>query len=119
MDSQFTVQAHPSSKGLFDCPGYRYSATAVDIRDNQSGQLDIALIVGNTPLKSAAVFTQNDVTVPYTDSFCDQWRVQCRKHDFSSANNKQQPIIDVKGNQQYVIVKAAEVKNLQIKNVKF
>lgn len=67
MDSQFTVQAHPSSKGLFDCPGYRYSATAVDIRDNQSGQLDIALIVGNTPLKSAAVFTQNDVTAAPVD----------------------------------------------------
>lgn len=67
MDSRFTVQAHPSSKGLFDCPGYRYSATAVDIRDNQSGQLDIALIVGNTPLKSAAVFTQNDVTAAPVD----------------------------------------------------
>lgn len=67
MDSQFTIQAQANSKGLFDCPGYKYSATAVDIRDNQSGQLDIALIIGNSPLKSAAVFTQNDVTAAPVD----------------------------------------------------
>ena len=49
MESQFTVKAQENSKGLFDCPGYKFSATGVDIRDNQSGQLDIALIVGNAP----------------------------------------------------------------------
>ena len=67
MESQFTVKTQENSKGLFDCPGYKFSATGVDIRDNQSGQLDIALIVGNTPLKSAAVFTQNDVTAAPVD----------------------------------------------------
>ena len=67
MNSQFTVIAQENSKGLFDCPGYKFSATAVDVRDNQSGQLDLALIVGDAPLKSAAVFTQNDVTAAPVD----------------------------------------------------
>ena len=67
MDSQFTVIAQENSKGLFDCPGYKFAATAVDVRDNQSGKLDLALIVGDAPLKSAAVFTQNDVTAAPVD----------------------------------------------------
>lgn len=67
MNSQFTVNLEENSKGLFDCPGYKFAACGVDIRDNQSGVLDLALIVGDAPLKSAAVFTRNDVTAAPVD----------------------------------------------------
>ena len=67
MNSQFTVNLEENSKGLFDCPGYKFAACGVDIRDNKSSVLDLALIVGDAPLKSAAVFTQNDVTAAPVD----------------------------------------------------
>lgn len=61
MESSIKVILEAKSKGLSDCPGYRFAATSVDIRDNQSDQLDVALIVGDNSLKSAGVFTLNDV----------------------------------------------------------
>lgn len=69
MNSKIKVTKLDQSKGLYDCPGYLFSATASDIRDNQSGQLDLALIVGeaNQALKAGAVFTQNDVTAAPVD----------------------------------------------------
>jgi glutamate N-acetyltransferase/amino-acid N-acetyltransferase len=69
MNSKIKVTKLGQSKGLYDCPGYLFSATASDIRDNQSGQLDLALIVGeaNQALKAGAVFTQNDVTAAPVD----------------------------------------------------
>lgn len=67
MDSMISIEEKKPSIGLADCPGYRFSATAADIRDTQSGQLDLALIVGNKSLKSAAVFTTNDVTAAPVD----------------------------------------------------
>lgn len=69
MDAQITVQLKEPTKGLADCPGFSYSAVATDIRDNQSGQLDLALITSQTgkALSAAAVFTQNDVTAAPVD----------------------------------------------------
>lgn len=67
MDSVISIEEKSPSFGLADCPGYRFSATAADIRDTQSGQLDLALIVGNRALTSAAVFTTNDVTAAPVD----------------------------------------------------
>ena len=65
MDSQITVELLKASQGLADCPGFIYSAVASDIRDNQSGQLDLALITSEN--RAAAVFTQNDVTAAPVD----------------------------------------------------
>lgn len=69
MDAQITVQLKEPTKGLSDCPGFSYSAVATDIRDNQSGQLDLALITSDTgkAMSAAAVFTQNDVTAAPVD----------------------------------------------------
>ena len=69
MDAQITVQLNEPTKGLADCPGFSYSAVATDIRDNQSGQLDLALITSDTgkAMSAAAVFTQNDVTAAPVD----------------------------------------------------
>lgn len=67
MESAISIEEKSPSFGLADCPGYRFSATAADIRDTQSGQLDLALIVGNKALTSAAVFTTNDVTAAPVD----------------------------------------------------
>ena len=61
MESSIKVILEPKSKGLSDCPGYKFAATSVDIRDNKSSQLDLAIIVGDKSLKSAGVFTLNDV----------------------------------------------------------
>jgi glutamate N-acetyltransferase/amino-acid N-acetyltransferase len=47
--------------GICDCPGYRTAAAACDVRGNGSGQLDLALIVSETPSSAAGVFTLNDV----------------------------------------------------------
>ena len=69
MDSQITVELLKASQGLADCPGFIYSAVASDIRDNQSGQLDLALITSENreAMSAAAVFTQNDVTAAPVD----------------------------------------------------
>ena len=67
MEAAISIEEIIPSSGLADCPGYQFSATAANIRDNQSGQLDLALIIGNKPLKSAAVFTTNDVTAAPVD----------------------------------------------------
>lgn len=69
MNSQITVELSKNSKGLADCPGFSYAAVASDIRDNQSGQFDLALITSASgqALSAAAVFTQNDVTAAPVD----------------------------------------------------
>ena len=46
------VKIESSPKGLCDCPGFKFSATAVNIRNNNEKRLDLALIVGDSPLKS-------------------------------------------------------------------
>lgn len=67
MSSNITVTLNKKSNGLSDCPGFKFAATSADIRENDSGQLDLAIITGDKPLKSAAIFTLNDVTAAPVD----------------------------------------------------
>lgn len=73
------VKIESSPKGLCDCPGFKFSATAVNIRNNNEKRLDLALIVGDSPLKSAGVFTTNDVVAAPVDL--------CKKVLSKSPNN--------------------------------
>ena len=61
MTAPITVQLIQDSSGITDCPGYKVSATACDIRENGDGRLDLALIVSDSPCSAAGVFTLNDV----------------------------------------------------------
>ena len=57
-----TVQLIENSGGLTDCPGYKISGVACDIRETGDlKRLDLALFVSDAPCSAAGVFTLNDV----------------------------------------------------------
>lgn len=62
MQAPITVQLIESPGGLADCPGFKLSAVACDIRQTEDTErLDLALLAPEEPCKAAGVFTQNDL----------------------------------------------------------
>ncbi len=62
MQTPTTVQLIESPGGLADCPGFKLSAVACDIRQNGDAErLDLALLAPVEPCKAAGVFTRNDL----------------------------------------------------------
>ena len=61
MSSPIAVHLAESSKGIFDCPGYKVSGVHCDVRETGNPRLDLALFVADTPCSAAGVFTLNDV----------------------------------------------------------
>jgi glutamate N-acetyltransferase/amino-acid N-acetyltransferase len=56
-----TVTLIENPSGIADCPGYKTSAVACDVREIGKELLDLALFISDTPCSAAGVFTLNDV----------------------------------------------------------
>jgi glutamate N-acetyltransferase/amino-acid N-acetyltransferase len=56
-----TVNLIENSGGLADCPGYKITGVACDIRETGDPRLDLALFISDEPCSAAGVFTLNDV----------------------------------------------------------
>ncbi|CAI8260359.1 MAG: Arginine biosynthesis bifunctional protein ArgJ [Opitutia bacterium UBA7350] len=62
MSTTPTVEILATPTGLVDCPGFKVSGIAADIRETgDRNRLDLALIVADTPCPAAGVFTLNDL----------------------------------------------------------
>lgn len=62
MPSSITVKLLDSSNGTADCPGFKTSGVACDVRETgDQERLDLALITPEKPCNAAGVFTLNDV----------------------------------------------------------
>lgn len=62
MKDPITVALIENPSGIADCPGYKVSGVAADIRETgDKERLDVALITAEKPFSAAGVFTLNDV----------------------------------------------------------
>lgn len=62
MGQPITVQLIENPNGINDCPGFKASAVACDIREKGDlKRLDLAIVTTDAPCSAAGVFTMNDV----------------------------------------------------------
>ena len=62
MGHPITVQLIENPNGINDCPGFKASAVACDIREKGDlKRLYLAIVTTDAPCSAAGVFTMNDV----------------------------------------------------------